>query len=84
MIRVEATKARNDFAATINLVAYGRDRVVLQRRGKALVAIVPMADVELLEKLEDHLDLEDARRALANPRNRKRITWKKVRAQLGL
>jgi len=84
MIRVEATKARNDFAATINLVAYGRDRVVLQRRGKALVAIVPMADVELLEKLEDHLDLEDARRALANPRNRKRIPWKKVRAQLGL
>ena len=84
MIRVEATKARNDFAATINLVAYGGDRVVLQRRGKALVAIVPMADVELLEKLEDHLDLEDARRALANPRNRKRIPWKKVRAQLGL
>ena len=84
MIRVEATKARNDFAATINLVAYGRDRVVLQRRGKALVAIVPMADVELLEKLEDHLDLEDARRALASPGNRRRIPWKKVRAQLGL
>lgn len=84
MIRVESTQARGTFSETINRVAYGKERVVLERRGKAVAAIVPMADIELLEQLEDLIDLEAARRALANPKNKKTIPWKKLKAQLGL
>ncbi len=84
MIRVEATKARGTFSETINQVAYGNKRIVLERRGKAVAAIVPIADIELLEQLEDLIDLEAARRALADPKNRKTIPWKKLKARLGL
>lgn len=84
MTRLNASEARNDFAATLNRVAYGKDRVVLHRRGKDLAAIIPIDDLTLLEALEDYLDVEAARKALADPRNRKRIPWTKVKAKLGL
>ena len=43
-----------------------------------------MDDLRLLEALEDRLDIEAARKALADPKNRKRISWGKVKAGLGL
>ncbi|MCA1668578.1 MAG: type II toxin-antitoxin system Phd/YefM family antitoxin [Thermomicrobia bacterium] len=51
--------------AVINRAAYGKERVVLTRRGKALVAVVPGENGELLRELEDRIDLEDARSAIA-------------------
>ena len=48
----------------VNRVAYGKERVILSRRGRDLAAIVPLEDVELLEALEDRLDLDAARAAL--------------------
>lgn len=84
MTRLNASEVRNDFAVTLNRVAYGKDRVVLHRRGKDLAAIIPMDDLALLEALEDYMDVEEARKALANPRNRKRIPWTKVKTRLGL
>lgn len=84
MTRLNASEVRNDFAVTLNRVAYGKDRVVLHRRGKDLAAIIPMDDLALLEALEDYMDVEEARKALADPRNRKRIPWTKVKTKLGL
>jgi prevent-host-death family protein len=65
---VEATQARNTFAEMVNRVRYGSDRVVILRRGKPVAAVVPVEDLRLLELLEDRLDIEAARRALADPR----------------
>jgi prevent-host-death family protein len=76
-----ATQARQDFAETVNRVAYRGERVVLERRGKPLAAIIPVQDLEILEKLEDRLDLEAARAALAKPGT---VPWKKVKKELGL
>lgn len=84
MTRLNASEVRNDFAVTLNRVAYGKDRVVLHRRGKDLAAIIPMDDLALLQALEDYMDVEEARKVLADPRNRKRIPWTKVKAKLGL
>ncbi len=84
MIRIPASEARKDFSATMNRAAYGKERLVLHRRGRDLAAIVPVEDVALLEKLEDYLDVEEARKALADPKNRKRIPWKKIKTGLGL
>ena len=61
---VSTGQARNHFADVVNTAAYGKERVVLTRRGKAIVAVVPIEDLELLELLEDRLDLEAAREAL--------------------
>jgi len=84
VVTVEATAARNTFSDIVNKVAYGMDRVVIERRGKAVAALVPVQDLELLELLEDRLDIEAARKALANPKNRMRVPWEKVKADLGL
>jgi prevent-host-death family protein len=42
------TEAREMFSELVNRVAYGKERVVLTRRGKRLVAIVPAEDLETL------------------------------------
>jgi len=84
MTRVKASEARNDFATTLNRVAFGKNRVVLHRRGKDLAAIVPMEDLELLQKLEDRLDLEAARAALKEASRKGTIPWEKIKKNLGL
>ena len=48
MARLAASKVREGFSDTINRVAYGRERVILHRRGKEVAAVVPM---ELMEDL---------------------------------
>ena len=57
--------ARDKFAEVLNRAAFGKERVILTRRGNPLVAVVPIEDVELLEELEDRADAEAARAALA-------------------
>ena len=68
MRNVNAAEARDDFADTVNRVAYGKERIVISRRGKELAAVIPIEDLHLLERLiaeaEDRLDIEAARRAL--------------------
>lgn len=40
-----ASKAREGFSDTINRVAFGKERVVLRRRGKEVAAVVPIDDL---------------------------------------
>jgi prevent-host-death family protein len=78
------TVAREQFAELVNRVAYGHERVRIVRRGRGLVAIVPIEDLALIEALEDELDLEAVRDALADPTNQTPIPWEQVRAELKL
>jgi len=81
---VTVSEARQDFAELVNRAAYGHERVRVVRRGREIAAIVPIKDVELLERLEDEFDLQEARAALADPENAVPIPWGQVRAELGL
>ena len=84
MARLAASKVLECFSDTINRVAYGRERVILHRRGKEIAAVVPMEDLKLLEALEDRVDLKEARRSLAHAKKHGTIPWEKVKASLGL
>ncbi len=84
MNAISTVKARNEFSTLVNRAAFGKERLLLTRRGKAVVAIVPIEDIELLEELEDRLDLEDARRALLQAKKEKPMAWDKVKKKLGL
>ena len=81
---VEATKAREGFSDLLNQVRYGSDRVRIVRRGKDVAVLVSVEEARLLEMLENHIDIAAACKALANPKNKRRIPWEKVKKDLGL
>jgi prevent-host-death family protein len=75
--------ARKDFADITNRVAFGKERVVLTRHGRQVVAVIPASDLEILEALEEQLDLTEARAAIAASKG-KRIGLAELKTQLGL
>jgi prevent-host-death family protein len=81
MIRMAASKAREEFVNTLNRVANGGERIVLHRRGKDVAALVPVEDLALLEEMEDRMDLEAAREAMKEPGT---IPLEQVKQELGL
>ena len=84
MANLTFTELRNDLSETLNRVAYQGERVVVERRGKAVAAVIAMEDLRLLEALEDQLDVAAAERALADPENREHVSWESVKERLGL
>jgi prevent-host-death family protein len=81
MSKVSTVEARERFSDILNRAAFGKERVVLTRRGKELAAVVPIEDMRLLEELENYLDVEAARQALKEEGT---IPWEQVKAELGL
>ncbi len=77
---------RNNMADTLNRVAYQGERVILERRGKGVAAIVSMEDLALLEALEDREDVKAARRVLAEMKRKgeQPIPWEQLKQQMGL
>jgi len=80
MTTIPITEAREHLADLGNRVALRGERVIVERRGKNLFALVPVEDVELLERLEDQMDLEAIRAARKEPS----VPFEKVRKELGL
>ena len=81
MKHIPAAKLRDDMSDTLNRVAYGGERIVIDRRGKSSAALVSVEDAELLERLEDRMDLEHARKAL---RSGKPLPLAQLKKELGL
>jgi prevent-host-death family protein len=63
MIEIGVADIRANLADVINRVAYGGERIILQRRGKQVLAVVSMEDLELLNALEDRADVKAAKKA---------------------
>lgn len=80
--RLAASKARERFAAILNEVSVRGDRIVLERHGKIVAALISVTDLELLEALEDRFDVEEAKAALAE--SDERYTWDDVKQRLGI
>ena len=64
-IRMSISAVRDEIADVANRVAYGHERVLLTRHGRPAVAVIRASDLELLEAIEEHIDLAEARNALA-------------------
>ncbi|HYF98329.1 MAG TPA: type II toxin-antitoxin system prevent-host-death family antitoxin [Coxiellaceae bacterium] len=74
--------ARGNFSEIINRVAYGNERVVLTRHNKNVVAIIPLVDLVLLEEIEDRLDLQDAREAFQEAKEKGAISLDELRKKM--
>jgi len=76
-----ASLARQNFSDVLSRAEYRGERVIVHRGKKAVAAVVPIEDVELLERLEDEIDVAAARKALKDPRT---IPWEKIKKDLKL
>ncbi len=72
--------ARAKFSDILSRAEYRGERTVLHRRNKPVAAVVPIEDLELLERYEDELDLKAAKKA----RKEKSVPWERVKKELGL
>lgn len=77
---------RNNMADALNRVAYQGERIVLERRGKGVAAIVSLDDLAMLEAIEDRADLKTACKALLEMKRKgeKPSRWEHVKKELGL
>ena len=79
--RVRASIARDSFADTLNRVAYRGERIVLERYGKPVAALVSLDDLDLLERLEDEADVQAVAKAR---RERGSVPYDELRRKAGL
>lgn len=80
MIRLSASKAREKFSEILNEVAFGNERLLLQRHGKDLVAVISADDLKLLEELEDRADLKLVEEVMELDNTP--VPWHEVKARL--
>jgi prevent-host-death family protein len=81
---VPSSEARDRFSELLSRAAFGGERIILTRRGKGLAALIPLEDLELIEKVEDQIDLEEARAALDEAAREGTISLADVKRELGL
>ncbi len=62
---IPATEVRGQISEVISRVAYGGERVVISRNGKPQAAVIPIADLERLEELDDQREARRRRAAQA-------------------
>jgi prevent-host-death family protein len=84
MASISIIEARKRFDDVVNRAAYGKERVLLTRRGRPLAAVVPVEDVKVLQAIEDRLDLDPARASLAEAQQEGTVPWEQIKADLGL
>ncbi len=82
MDRISISSAREEFADALNRVAYGGERIIIKRRGKSIAALVPVEDAKALERLEEKIDLEMMRAALADVKKYGTVPWKDLKKEL--
>jgi prevent-host-death family protein len=81
---MSTVELRENLSDAVNRAAFGKERVVLTRRGKKLAGIVPYEDIETLEALEEHKDIEDAKKSLKEAAKKGTISLDELKKELGL
>ncbi len=64
---VSTAEARKRLAEIVNKVAYGKESIILTRRGEQIAALISMEELELLQLIEDYSDIQEAKKALEEP-----------------
>lgn len=79
---LSAAEFRNNTAETLNRVAYGKERIILGRRGEPIAALISLEDLSLLQRLEDQMDLEAI--AASKHEEGESVPWDTLKRELDL
>lgn len=77
-----ASEARARFSEILNAVSVRGDRIILERHGKRVAALISIEDLEMFQYLEDKADIALADEALAE--GGERISSEELKRQLGI
>jgi len=81
---VKMSHARQTLPEIVNRVAFGGERVVINRSGKEVAAVISIEDLAVLRMLEDREDLKAARAAIAEVKKKGTVKWSKLKEEVGL
>lgn len=84
IITVPLAEARKTLGDIVGRVSYGNEHFVITRNGKSVAGMVPLQDIELLQMLKDHADLEAARAACRDGAHEGTFSLDEVVRELGL
>jgi len=84
MKEITTAHARKHMSELLNRAAYGKERFVVTRHGKGLVAIVPLEEVTLLDRLRALVPDKTFEAALAELEDAGTESWGDVRKDLGI
>jgi prevent-host-death family protein len=62
--KISTADARKNFSNIVNRVSFGKESIILTRRGEEIAALVAMDELRLLQELEDRIDIADAMKAI--------------------
>ena len=66
-IKISTADVRKNFSTIVNRVSFGKESIILTRRGEDIAALVAMDELRLLQALEDRIDIADAIKAIKEP-----------------
>lgn len=80
---IDTVDAKEEFSKIINRVSHNKERILLIRRGKEIAAIVPIEDLELLQKSQSKNDLDQAIESLDEARKQGCISLADLKSAIG-
>jgi prevent-host-death family protein len=81
MVRLSTSAARQKFSEILSRAEYAGERTVLHRHKKPVAAVVPIQDLELIERIENEMDLKAVRKAR---KEKGTIPWERIKKEAGL
>lgn len=84
MENISAADARKQLAELLSRAAYGKERFVVTRHGKEMGAIVPVEDLDLLERLKQFAARKEVQAALRDIEEEGTASWDAIKKSLGL
>lgn len=84
MDAVSTADARRNLSEILNRAAYGKERLVVTRHGKGIAAIVPLEDLDVLDRVRRYVARKDVSEALEDLEGGRAVPWSELRRELGL
>jgi antitoxin (DNA-binding transcriptional repressor) of toxin-antitoxin stability system len=78
MKTITSTAARRSWSAMMARVEHRGQRFAIVRNGQLVAALIPYEEVAILGQIEDEIDFQEAREAIAAERGSARLQWSEV------